>query len=189
MTVLITGATGFVGSRLAHALLTGRGQRLVAVGRGSLATAQSRIVEAVSAHGRLDESARRRLRCVGGDITQPWLGMPPAVYAQLAREVSGVWHCAGDIALAGDRERLFGVNVQGTANVLDFAELTGHACRVVHVSTIVVAGRRADGSVLEDDLCQSPRTVETFLCSQLLGEAGPVVVFVVDRALPMAHAV
>ncbi|MEW2117790.1 hypothetical protein AB0945_21885 [Streptomyces sp. NPDC005474] len=36
---------------------------------------------------------------------------------------------------------------------------------------------------------QSPRTVETFLCSQLLGEAGPVVVFVVDRALPLAHAV
>ncbi|WP_234312047.1 hypothetical protein, partial [Streptomyces griseus] len=31
--------------------------------------------------------------------------------------------------------------------------------------------------------CQSPRTVETFLYSQFLGEAGPVVVFVVDGAL------
>ncbi|GAA0920750.1 hypothetical protein GCM10009575_013870 [Streptomyces rhizosphaericus] len=37
--------------------------------------------------------------------------------------------------------------------------------------------------------CQSPGFVETFLCSQLLGEAGPVVVFVVNRAFPATHAV
>src|SRR4051794_26753432 len=38
-------------------------------------------------------------------------------------------------------------------------------------------------------LCQSPRIAETFLCNQPLTEAGPVVVFVVDRALEAAHAV
>ncbi|MFF7976734.1 hypothetical protein [Streptomyces sp. NPDC007905] len=37
--------------------------------------------------------------------------------------------------------------------------------------------------------CQSPPNVETFLCSQLRGEAGSVVVFVVVRALEAAHAV
>ncbi|WP_344305271.1 helix-turn-helix transcriptional regulator, partial [Streptomyces turgidiscabies] len=32
-------------------------------------------------------------------------------------------------------------------------------------------------------MCQSPRFVETFLCSQFLGEAGLIAMFVVDRAL------
>lgn len=49
----------------------------------------------------------------------------------------------------------------------------------------------ADGlSLYETALdCQSPRSVETFLCSQFLGEAGLVAVFVVDRAFEAAHAV
>ncbi|MFH0180524.1 SDR family oxidoreductase [Streptomyces cacaoi] len=152
VTVLITGASGFVGSRLAYALVAERGQRVVCLVRGSLASAHRRVREAVGAHGELSAEARRRLLCVSGDVTQEWLGMTAGDYARLAGEVTGVWHCAGDIALAGERERLFRVNARGTANVLQFAELTAPHCRVVHVSTMVVAGGRTDGNVLEDDL-------------------------------------
>ncbi|PIM66867.1 hypothetical protein CTU88_40575 [Streptomyces sp. JV178] len=152
MTVLITGASGFVGSRLTYALLAGRDQRVVCLARGSLASAHKRVLQAVSSHGDLENGARRRLLCVSGDVTQQWLGMPAADYARLAREVTGVWHCAGDIALAGGRERLFRVNTHGTANLLEFSELTAPDCRVVHISTMAVAGRRREGNVLEDDL-------------------------------------
>ncbi|MGW0315138.1 SDR family oxidoreductase [Streptomyces flavidovirens] len=173
MTVLITGASGFVGSRLAYALLAERGQRVVCLARGSLASARRRVREAVGAHGDLPPEVRRRLLCVSGDVTQEWLGMPAGEYARLAGEVAGVWHCAGDIALAGERERLFRVNTHGTANVLQFAGLTAANCRVVHVSTMVVAGGRTDGHVLEDDLTdaygfETPYDASKFEAEQLV---------------------
>ncbi|MFD9974925.1 SDR family oxidoreductase [Streptomyces sp. NPDC059017] len=152
MTVLITGATGFVGSRIAHALLTTRDQRLVALGRGELSELRDRVVAAIGLHGAVPSDALLRLRCVTGDVTLPRLGLPPALHARLAGQADAVWHCAGDIALAGERERLFRVNTQGTAHVLAFMDQTGPACRLVHVSTMAVAGSRPAGLVLEDDL-------------------------------------
>ncbi|MCI0384155.1 SDR family oxidoreductase [Streptomyces sp. CNQ085] len=152
MTVLITGATGFVGSRIAHALLTTRNQQVVALGRGEPSALRDRVVAPIRLQGDTDSVALQRLRCVSGDVTLPWLGLTPALHARLAGQVDAVWHCAGDIALAGERERLFRVNTQGTAHVLAFLDQTRPACRLVHVSTMAVAGNRPAGLVLEDDL-------------------------------------
>ncbi|MEU3491101.1 SDR family oxidoreductase [Streptomyces massasporeus] len=152
MSVLITGATGFVGSRLAHALLARRGLRVIALGRGDLATVRRRVVEAVSLHGDVDADALRRLQCVSGDVTLPWLGLSPGLHARLASQVDAVWHCAADIALTGERDRLYRVNTQGTAQVLAFADQTRPSCKLVHVSTMAVAGNRPAGLVMEDDL-------------------------------------
>jgi long-chain acyl-CoA synthetase len=74
------------------------------------------------------------------------------MHARLADQVNAVWHCAGDIALAGERDRLFRVNAHGTAQVLAFADQTRPECRLVHMSTMAVAGNRPAGLVLEDDL-------------------------------------
>ncbi|MFI6106973.1 SDR family oxidoreductase [Streptomyces sp. NPDC051310] len=154
MTALITGATGFLGSRIAHSLLTSRRQRVITLGRGEPSTLRARTVSALRAcgAGALDEQALGRLRCVSGDITRPWLGLPPALYARLAQDVDDVWHCAGDIALAGERERLFATNVRGTAHMLEFTDATSSGCLLVHVSTMVVAGGRSGGHIMEDDL-------------------------------------
>ncbi|MEV6682138.1 SDR family oxidoreductase [Streptomyces erythrochromogenes] len=152
MTVLITGATGFLGSRIAHELLLTRNQQVIALGRGGLADLRDRVVTAIGLHGAVPGDALLRLRCVTGDVTLPRLGLTPALHARLAGQVDSVWHCAADIALGGERERLFRVNTQGTAHVLAFMDQTGPACRLVHVSTMAVAGSRPDGLVLEDDL-------------------------------------
>jgi hypothetical protein len=48
---------------------------------------------------------------------------------------------------------------------------------------------RDDAVIQKSSECQSLRTVESFLCSQPHGEAGPVLAFVVDRTLEIAHAV
>ena len=157
VTMLLTGATGFLGSRLLLALLTTRNRDVTVLGRGALADLRSRVLRAMEAAAgeRIDPTSLSRLRCVGGDITQPWLGLSPAVYGRLADTTDAVWHCAGDIALAGERERLFRVNVQGTARVLEFAEATAPECRLVHMSTVAVAGARRTGRIAEDDLSDS----------------------------------
>ncbi|MEV5341521.1 SDR family oxidoreductase [Streptomyces sp. NPDC052676] len=154
MTVLLTGATGFLGSRIAHALITTRSEPVVALGRGDPSRLRDRMIEAlrVLGGGALDELLRDRLRCVSGDVTKPWLGLSPALYARLAGEVDAIWHCASDIALTGGRERLYRVNVHGTAEVLAFAAATPPRCQLVHVSSMAVAGARPSGRVMESDL-------------------------------------
>ena len=74
------------------------------------------------------------------------------MHARLADQVDAVWHCAGDIALAGEEDRLCRVNAHGTAHMLAFADRTRPGCRLVHMSTMAVAGSRPAGLVLEDDL-------------------------------------
>ncbi|MET9803414.1 SDR family oxidoreductase [Streptomyces sp. NPDC006368] len=172
MTVLITGATGFLGSRIAHSLLTNRRQRVIALGRGELSTVRARTVRALQAcgAGALEEQALGRLRCVSGDITRQWLGLPPALYARLAQEVDEVWHCAGDIALAGERERLFATNAQGTAHMLEFIDTTTSDCRLVHVSTMAVAGGRSRGHIMEDDLTDAYGFATFYDASKYEGE-------------------
>ncbi|MET7778401.1 SDR family oxidoreductase [Streptomyces sp. NPDC005388] len=154
MTVLLTGATGFLGSRLLLSLLTTRKRDVTVLGRGTPSALRSRVLTALASltpHG-IDARARARLRCVGGDISRPWLGLPPATYGRLAEEAAAIWHCAGDIALSGERDRLFQANVHGTRRVLEFAEVTPPACRLVHASTVAVAGARTSGTVAEEDL-------------------------------------
>ncbi|WP_336319971.1 SDR family oxidoreductase [Streptomyces lavendofoliae] len=153
MTTLLTGATGFLGSRLLLALLR-REEHVTALGRGSSTSLRARVRAALAAVAGGDVGPREaaRLRCVGGDITRPWLGLPPAVYGRLAREARAVWHCAGDIALTGERDRLLRTNVRGTAHVLEFAAATSPSCRLIHMSTIAVAGGRDAGQVEEEDL-------------------------------------
>lgn len=154
VTLLITGATGFLGSRALYELLTTCGHDAVVLGRGSPASLRARVLavlEAVSGRSLRDEE-RARLRCVSGDVTSPYLGLAPALYRSLAAQCRAVWHCAGDIALAGERERLFAVNARGTAEMLTFTDQTDPSCRLVHMSTMAVAGGMPTGVVLEDHL-------------------------------------
>lgn len=83
MTALITGATGFLGSRIAHSLLTSRRQRVITLGRGEPATLRARTVGALRACGAevLDEQALGRLRCVSGDTRCRLLMEAPTVLA------------------------------------------------------------------------------------------------------------
>ncbi|MDG9702556.1 SDR family oxidoreductase [Streptomyces sp. DH37] len=154
MTTLLTGATGFLGSRLLLGLLTTRGRHVTVLGRGAASELRFRVLTTLEnlAGGGIGARARSRLRCVSGDVTRPWLGLAPAVYGRLAREAEAIWHCAGDIALTGERERLFRANVHGTERILELAESAPPDCRLVHMSTVAVAGGRRRGVVAEENL-------------------------------------
>ncbi|WP_217213451.1 SDR family oxidoreductase [Streptomyces sp. AC550_RSS872] len=154
MSILLTGATGFLGCRLLRELLARPSDELVTVlGRGGEDDLRTRTEAAVTWLGGppLPTGALRRLRFVSGDITQPGLGLPADDRARVTDGLTQLWHSAALLTLDGDPVPLHRSNVLGTRHVLDLADEAPEA-GVVHVSTAYVAGRRLTGHVLEDDL-------------------------------------
>jgi len=111
--VLITGATGFIGGRLAEVAC---GQGIPVVG----------LVRTWSHAARL---ARLPVHMVGGDI------LYPDSLREAMKDCDVVFHCAVDNRVGGKARRH--VSVQGTVNVLQIALEVG-VKRVVHLSSAAV---------------------------------------------------
>jgi dihydroflavonol-4-reductase len=123
--VVMTGATGFLGSHVA-ALLLARGAEVIALVRG---TSSRRLDPQVSCHvAPLDDVPALVEGCSGAD----WL-----------------IHLAGAVDFSDDWELCRRVNVEGTANVLRAARLAG-VSRVVHVSSIVAVGASTRPELLDE---------------------------------------
>ncbi|NNF04901.1 MAG: NAD-dependent epimerase/dehydratase family protein, partial [Rhodothermales bacterium] len=122
MKVLVTGATGFVGSRVVRRLLEER-HDVRAVHRPSSSFSQV-------------EDIRDRIDWVLGDVLEPD-GLHRAF-----DDMECVVHAAAEIAFGrGEVERrLHRVNVEGTANLVN-AALDHGRVRVIHVSSIAALGR------------------------------------------------
>ena len=121
--VLVTGATGFIGRFLVHALLAGDPELRVAclVRARDEAQGLERIRDALVAGEQGGEAALDRVRPIPGDVARRRLGLAPGQYEELAHEVDAVYHLAADLRLAAPYEMLRAVNVAGSGHVLDFA--------------------------------------------------------------------
>ncbi len=130
--VLVTGATGFIGSRVAEALLA-QGRRLALLCRPASAHRLWRRL------GRLPEGVERPL-VVHGDLHQADLAVDGADLSRLQAEATEVFHLAAayDLRMSDEQTRLS--NVTGTRHVLDLAERLPLLERFHHVSTMAVAG-------------------------------------------------
>lgn len=121
MRSLVTGATGFLGSAVAR-LLEEAGDEVVA------------LVRPTSDRGRL---ARTRVEYVEADVTDR-----PSVERAVAR-VDRVLHCAASVELGSpDQDRMWSINVTGTAHVLGAAVEQG--LPAVHVSSASALGPTGD---------------------------------------------
>jgi dihydroflavonol-4-reductase len=127
-TVLVTGATGFIGSHVAR-LLVERGDEVVlAVEGGSPDTA---IADLDLKRVKCDVRDRRALR-------------------RALRGVERVFHCAGVTSVRPqDSERLFDVNVRGTKLVMEEC-LRAEVERVVYTSSAAVVGPAAQGKTADE---------------------------------------
>jgi long-chain acyl-CoA synthetase len=160
-TLLVTGATGFVG-KVWLTLLLDRypevGKVFVLVRPGTGGSAESRFFEKVAASRPFDPLRQRhgaafeaflRDRCVplAGDVSDPLLGLGEESVARL-RGLDAVVNCAGLVDFDPSLELALGVNVRGPRNAVELCRRTGAA--LLHVSTCFVAGNR-DGMVYEDE--------------------------------------
>jgi dihydroflavonol-4-reductase len=170
VSVLVTGATGFIGPHLVQRLV-GAGERVAALVR--------------------PETDASRLLALGVEVVRGDVRDPVAV----RRAVAGrriVYHLAR--ALRGSDERaLAAVNGEGTANIARAAAATGVG-RIVLAGSASVYGHVVPGVVLTED--SPPKPDSAYGRSKLLGEralfgegAAPAVIVRIPAVLgPGAHA-
>jgi nucleoside-diphosphate-sugar epimerase len=143
---LVSGATGFLGGRLAAALVA-RGWRVRALAR------PTSDVRALAALG---------VEIAPGDLDDA---------ASLDRAAEGqrvVFHTAGRVSDWGPREAFFRANVEGTRRVVAACRRAGVE-RLVHVSSLTVLGLPRDGRTVDESTPPAdPR--DPYSASKLEGE-------------------
>ena len=153
--VFVSGGGGFLGSYVVEGLLEAGFQRIYVLARASASrNVQERLRALWWRRPALLNELGKRIVPVEGDITREHLALEQEQYRELAGEVSYIVHTAAEIGVNETAERFGMVNVDGTLNMLLFADAgqkSGGLERFVHVSTAYVAGTRS-GYIREDEL-------------------------------------
>ncbi|HUI60938.1 MAG TPA: hopanoid-associated sugar epimerase [Steroidobacteraceae bacterium] len=124
MRALVTGATGFVGSAVARALLARGWEVRTLVRKGS---------------------DRRNLQTLAVELAEGDLTDAASLTGPLAG-CQALFHVAADYRLgAPDPDQLYRVNVEGTRNILEACRAAGVA-RIVYTSSVATLGIPGDGS-------------------------------------------
>ncbi|MCD9140755.1 non-ribosomal peptide synthetase [Streptomyces albireticuli] len=137
--VLLTGATGFLGSFLLRELLDRTSADVHCLVRASdVAQAELRIRRSLTQYGLWNEFSRGRIVPVPGDLEKPLLGLAPERFEELAGLVDAIYHNGARVSAVDGYARLRGANVAGTQEVLRLAARSGGA-PVHHISTAAVS--------------------------------------------------
>ncbi len=119
--VLLTGATGFVGTELLARFLERTDRHVFALVRGAddraAATRMERTLRSLFGTG---HPYAKRVTAVRGDITRPGLGLRGDGDG-LARQVSEIVHGAASVSLGLELKASRAINAQGTRRVIEFA--------------------------------------------------------------------
>jgi thioester reductase-like protein len=155
-TVLLTGATGFVGMELLARYLERTERSVLAIVRaGSDEAARERIDGVLeNLFGYRAGMYADRVTAVAGDLTAPHLGLDPARWQWLAAESTMIVHGAASVTFNLTLAEARAINVEGTRRVLELAGRSlelGVLERYAQISTAFVAGTHA-GPFYECDL-------------------------------------
>ena len=145
--ILITGATGFLGTSLVHELLERRPKARLAllIRTGASESAQQRAAKILS------PGSEARVEVYSGDVSKPALGLNAEEHASLAARLTRIIHCAATVRFDHTLEEAREINVEGTRRILDLAEAAPALRSLTYVVTAYVAGDRK-GLILESEL-------------------------------------
>jgi len=150
--VFVTGATGYLGAFILEQLLRTSGVDCFCLVRAaSREQGFERIREAMKGYHIWDDSFAARIHPVLGDIAKPELGVAQQEFADLARDVDVIYHCAALVNFIYPYSALRAPNVRGTHEILRLA--TSVKLKPVHyTSTVdVLLGTHMQRPFYEDD--------------------------------------
>lgn len=145
--VVLTGATGYLGSYLLYELLTNTSTEVTALVRGSDDLFARARLEQVLIHyfgaeiGR-ELCAHPRLKVLASDLRHTHLLLSQQSYGHLVETVDCIYHCAANVNHIGHYRDFYADNVAATHNLLSLARHQKPSSVDFHfVSTISVSGR------------------------------------------------
>jgi thioester reductase-like protein len=137
MAYFVTGATGFIGSRLVERLLEKRQGKIYVLVRESSRPRLEDLVQRWSVA--VGPSVADRIEPVIGDLRRPLLGVEKDQVTELRGKVNHFFHLAAVYDMTAPAERNTAVNVGGTTHAVELARAVD-AKHLHHVSSIAVAG-------------------------------------------------
>lgn len=153
-TILITGATGFLGSYITRELFEAGFHLKLLIRNSAHEQAKERISEIfppMETTGSVCDTLSDRIEIIEGDISQKYLGMNAQNYSRLSDTVDEVFHCAAATKFYhGSDTSLVQTNVYGTEHLAWFC-ISHKMKRLHYMSTAYVAGTRSD-TVFEYEL-------------------------------------
>lgn len=154
--ILLTGATGFLGSRLLKELLADLDIKTIycLVRAKDQASALKRIDSALSKQGLpiLSMAEQRRVCPVLGDLSKPGLGLAAEIWGRLAGEIDTIYHCGAMVNMVLPYDDLKSINLDGTVEIARLA-LADRPKHLHYASTlsVFVATNQNTGVVYESD--------------------------------------
>ncbi|MDD3168270.1 MAG: SDR family oxidoreductase, partial [Eubacteriales bacterium] len=153
--ILITGASGFLGTQVTRLILAQNDHPVIVIVRGQdLCDAKNRLKRIWWDWPELISEIDNRIEVIAGDLSLPQFGLNDVSYRGLAEKVGTILHLAADIRLDAPPDELDRSNVSSVRNLLELARhiYRHHGLeRFSYVSTAYVAGGR-EGIVPEDEL-------------------------------------
>lgn len=150
--ILLTGATGFLGSHMLLDLLRHSDAHVYCLVRAAdEEAAVTRLGEALKGYALpWSSEVRRRITVLPGDIRQPHLGLPDDLWTTLAHELDSIVGVAAAVDFLRGYQSLRTSNVLGALTLAELAA-TGRPKPLHHISSIAVFNEVGIPSMGEDD--------------------------------------
>jgi thioester reductase-like protein len=135
--VFITGATGFLGSRVAEEILRSTDRHLACLVRDAELSSQDRLINVLTGLGLPQSLVKDRVRVINGDLRKPNLGMSEADQDFVRRNADTIIHIGSDVNWVLDYAHLRSANVSSTRAIADLAR-SGVCRKLTYVSSVAV---------------------------------------------------
>lgn len=137
--VLVTGATGFLGAHIVNELLENRGENVICAVRGGSKERFLGIFEYYFGRNRA-QFAAETLTVIDGNVSQKNFGIEEKVLSDLSGKVCEIIHAAADVRHYAQPDESLSVNLGGAVNAIALAKLLD--AKLSHISTVSICGSR-----------------------------------------------
>jgi len=152
-TVLLTGATGFLGAFLLADQLRRHPQLNVwcLVRADGVGAAKARVRANLQHYDLWDDDFGARIVGLPGDLAQPRLGLDEATWAGLAERIGGILHNGAQLSYVAPYSQLKAPNVDGTLAVLQLAAAAGAPVEFISSTSVYEAAAYRGQAISETD--------------------------------------